>query len=438
MIKKIILEVRSQGVSGIGLGMHRTSAGIPVIVEELPLSRTAALSVNFSVGCRDEEKEHCGTAHFLEHIMFKGTRMRNARQFSEMVEGAGGEMNAYTTKESTSFHVFSLDETFDVMKGLMADMMTSPLIDEEHVDLERGVVLQEISMLEDDPEDYSRGLLDRSIWEGHPMSNTETGSPECVAGLKAKDLRRFYEDHYRQPNIYVVACGHVDAQDVVDWTERTFDHLPRAKRDKSRTPPEPKACTKVFPREGDQAYVELGFPGLPGRHPDRKALTLGCIILGGGTSSRLYQTVREDQGLVYHISTFPQSYTDCGIVDTFFSASIGKLDLVMRTLAKEIADFKEQGPSEEEVRRAKGWIKGMLVRKLEGTDSRLYWQGEHFLLNGEVADAERSLSEFELVGREDVIKAMNDVFQRRKMCVAMLAPKKEGEAAARRIQALDF
>lgn len=118
-----------------------------MIVEEVPRSRTAALSVNFSVGCRDEDKDNCGTAHFLEHIMFKGTRKRNARQFSELVEGAGGEMNAYTTKESTSFHVFSLDETFDVMKGLMADMMTAPLIDEEHVELERGVVLQEISML---------------------------------------------------------------------------------------------------------------------------------------------------------------------------------------------------------------------------------------------------------------------------------------------------
>jgi len=409
-----------------------------VIVEEVPYSRTAALSVNFSVGCRDEDRDVCGTAHFLEHIMFKGTRKRNAKQFSELVEGAGGEMNAYTTKESTSFHVFSLDETFDVMKGLMADMMTAPLIDEEHVELERGVVLQEISMLEDDPEDYSRVLLDRSIWEGHPMSNTETGSPECVANLKSKDLRRFFEDHYRPPNMCVVACGHVSAEDVVSWAERTFDEFPQARLHNGRTPPAPKACTKVYPKEGDQAYVELGFPGLPGRHPDRKALTVACIILGGGTSSRLYQTVREDQGLVYHISSFPQSYTDCGIVDTFFSASIGKLDRVMATLAKEISSFKDQGPTEDEVRRAKRWIKGMLVRKLEGTDSRLYWQGEHYMINGELADAERSIAEFERVGREDVTRVINEIFQRKRMCAAMLAPQKEGEAAARRMQSLDF
>ncbi len=421
-----------------GLGLHRTAAGIPVIVEEAPRSRTAALSVNFSVGCRDEDRDNCGTAHFLEHIMFKGTRKRNARQFSELVEGAGGEMNAYTTKESTSFHVFSLDETFDIMMGLMADMMTAPLIDEEHVELERGVVLQEIRMLEDDPEDYSRVLLDRSIWEGHPMSNTETGGPDCVANLKANDLRRFFTDHYRPPNMSVVACGNVSAEAVVSWTERTFDGLEKAKGGSARTPPAPKACTKVFPKEGDQAYVELGFPGLPGRHPDRKALTVACIILGGGTSSRLYQTVREDQGLVYHISTFPQSYTDCGIVDTFFSASIGKLDQVMRTLAKEISSFKDQGPTDEEVRRAKRWIKGMLVRKLEGTDSRLYWQGEHYMLNGELADAELTIAEFEKVGREDVMRVINETFQRKRMCAALLAPQKEGEAAARRMQSLDF
>ncbi len=420
------------------LGLHRTTAGIPVIVEEVPRSRTAALSVNFSVGCRDEDKSNCGTAHFLEHIMFKGTQKRNARQFSELVEGAGGEMNAYTTKESTSFHVFSLDETFDVMKGLMADMMTAPLIDEEHVELERGVVLQEISMLEDDPEDYCRVLLDRSIWEGHPMANTETGRPECVKNLKAADLRNFFEEHYRPPNLCVVACGHVSAEDVLSWTERTFDDLARAKKQNGRIPPSPKACTKVFPKEGDQAYVELGFPGLPGKHPDRKALTVACIILGGGTSSRLYQTVREDQGLVYHISTFPQSYTDCGIVDTFFSASIGKLDQVLRTLAKEMSLFKDQGPTEDEVRRAKRWIKGMLVRKLEGTDSRLYWQGEHYMMNGELADAERSIADFEKVNREDVMRVISEVFQRKRMCAAVLAPQKEGEAAARRMQALDF
>ncbi|OPX62128.1 MAG: Peptidase M16 inactive domain protein [Methanomassiliicoccales archaeon PtaB.Bin134] len=421
-----------------GPTLQRTSSGIPVIVEELPRSRTAALSVNYRVGSRDESPEMCGAAHFLEHIMFKGTRLRNAKQFSEMVEGAGGEMNAYTTKESTSFHVFSLDETFEVMKGLMADMMTSPLIDEEHVELERGVVLQEISMLEDDPEDYCRVLLDRSIWEGNPMANIETGRPECVSELKARDLRHFFEQHYRPPNMCVVACGNVSARDVLEWAEGNFDGLPRAPMSDGREPPVPRACTKVFPRKGDQAYVEVGFPGLPGSHPDRKALTVACIIMGGGTSSRLYQTVREDRGLVYHISMYPQSYTDCGIVDTFFSASIGNLVPVMRTVSEEISRFKDQGPTAEEVQRAKRWIKGMLVRKLEGTDSRLYWQGEHYMIYGELADSERVLAEFERVNAEDVIRVSNEIFMRKNMCVAMLAPEKEGELAARRMQSLDF
>ncbi|NLX47172.1 MAG: insulinase family protein [Euryarchaeota archaeon] len=409
-----------------------------MIVEEIPLSRTAALSVNYCVGSRDEDRDNCGTAHFLEHIMFKGTRKCNAKQFSDMVEGAGGEMNAYTTKESTSFHVFSLDETFDAMKGMMADMMTAPLIDEEHVELERGVVMQEISMLEDDPEDYSRVLLDRSMWEGHPMANPETGHPDRVERIKARDLRSFFEDHYRPPNMCVVACGHVSAEDVVSWTERTFDALSPSKVQDRRSPPVPKSCTRVFPRKGDQAYVELGFPGLPGRHPARKALTVACIILGGGTSSRLYQTVREEQGLVYHISTFPQSYTDCGMVDTFFSASIGNLDLVMKTLAKEISSFKDQGPTEDEVRRAKGWIKGMLVRKLESTDSRLHWQGEHYMLNRDIADTETTIAEFGKIDQEDVMRVTNEIFQRKRMCAVMLAPHREGEAAARRVQSLDF
>ena len=411
---------------------------MPVIVEELPHSRTAALSVNYRVGSRDEGPDISGASHFLEHIMFKGTRMRNARQFSEMVEGSGGEMNAYTTKESTSFHVFSLDETFEVMKGLMADMMTAPLIDEEHVELERGVVLQEISMLEDDPEDYSRVLLDRSIWEGHPMANVETGRPECVSELGSRELRDFFEQNYRPPNMGVMACGNVASDDVLEWAERTFEDLPRAVVPHERCPPIPHACTKVFPRKGDQAYVEMGFPGLPGNHPDRKALTVACIIMGGGTASRLYQTVREDQGLVYHISMHPQSYTDCGIVDTFFSSSIGDTDQVMNTLADELARFKDQGPSPDEVARAKRWIKGMLVRKLEGTDSRLYWYGERYMVHGELANSEKALAGFERVSTEDVIRVSNEIFQRKRMCVALLAPEREGGMAARRMQSLDF
>jgi predicted Zn-dependent peptidase len=418
--------------------MHHTSAGIPVIVERVPSAKTAALSVNFHVGSRDERRDSSGMAHFLEHIMFKGTKDRNARQFSEMVEGAGGEMNAYTTKEWTSYHVFCLDETFGMMKELMADMMVAPLIDEEHVELERGVVLQEISMLEDDPEDYSRVLLDRSLWEGHPLAQTETGRPECVAELKAQDLRRFFEDHYRPPNMCVVACGNVNDRDVVSWTEETFDKLPRAVKNIERTPPAPKACTKVFNWEGDQAYVELGFPGLPGLHPDRKALMVACIVLGGGTSSRLYQTVREDQGLVYHISMYPQSYTDCGLVDTFFSASIENVDKVLETLSSELLRFKDEGPSKEEMQRAKRWIKGMIVRKLEATDSRLYFQSEYYMTNGELAIPEDIMAGFDGVSRDDVMRVSNELFLRKKLCVSLLAPEKEGTLVARRMQALDF
>lgn len=418
--------------------MHHTSAGIPVIIERVPSAKTAALSVNFHVGSRDEKRDGSGMAHFLEHIMFKGTKDRNARQFSEMVEGAGGEMNAYTTKEWTSYHVFCLDETFGMMKELMADMMVAPLIDEEHVELERGVVLQEISMLEDDPEDYSRVLLDRSLWEGHPLAQTETGRPECVAGLKAQDLRRFFEDHYRPPNMCVVACGNVNDRDVVSWTEETFDKLPRAATKIERTPPAPKACTKVFNWEGDQAYVELGFPGLPGLHPDRKALMVACIVLGGGTSSRLYQTVREDQGLVYHISMYPQSYTDCGLVDTFFSASIENVDKVLVTLSSELLRFKDEGPSKEEMQRAKRWIKGMIVRKLEATDSRLYFQSEYYMTNGELAIPEDIMAGFDGVSRDDVMRVSNELFLRKKLCASLLAPEKEGTLVARRMQALDF
>ena len=166
------------------LSLTRTPGGIPVIVERLPYFRSVALSVNVGVGSRDEPQKHCGIAHLLEHLMFKGTSERSTKEISEIIEGAGGELNGYTTKELTSFHVFSLDETAETAQNILSDMIVNPLIDEEHVELERSVVTQEINMLADEPEDYSRVLLDRSIWRGHPMA-----TPESERSRASKALR---------------------------------------------------------------------------------------------------------------------------------------------------------------------------------------------------------------------------------------------------------
>lgn len=418
--------------------MYHTPAGIPVIVEKLPYFRSIALSVNITVGSRDEEAERCGMAHLLEHLMFKGTKDQSAKEIADMIEGAGGELNGFTTKEMTSFHVFSLDETMDVAQKLLSDMMLHALIDDDHVTVEKGVVEQEISMLQDEPESYARVLLDRSIWRGHPMSFPESGEVESIQRISPEDLRNFYDRHYRRPNIFIVATGNLSPRQVVEWASNNFDGIAQVKKPHPRSAPNYRSSIDLYPREGDQVYLEMGFPSLAANHPDRFAASLAAVVMGAGTSSRLYQRIREDEGLVYQIYMYPQAYSDCGLIETYFSSSIDNAEEVINLISQEIRRFKEEGLEDGELERAKRWIKGMFVRKFEGTENRMYWHSENYMLTGKVRSLAELIEDFEAVKEDDVVKAANELFKLKKLCMAIHAPEVEGKKLAKNVKSMEF
>lgn len=420
------------------VSLHHTPGGVPVIIEKLPYFRSVALSVNVMVGSRDEPAEKCGIAHLLEHLMFKGTKDQSAKQIADMIEGAGGELNGFTTKEMTSFHVFSLDETIGTAEELLSDMMMNALIDDEHVQVEKGVVEQEISMLEDEPESYARVLLDRSIWRGHPMSYSEAGDAESVRRITTEDLRSFYDRNYKKPKLTIVACGNLNPKQVLKWASDKFDGVGTSKAETKRSIPRFRSSIDLYPKEGDQAYVEMGFPSFGAKHPERYAASLAAAVLGAGTSSRLYQRIREDEGLVYQIYMYPQTYSDCGLSEGYFSSSVENAEKVIRLMAEEMRRFKEEGLQEGELERAKRWIKGMFLRKLESTENRMYWLSENHMLTGKVRSLQELVAEFEHVTEEDVAKAANETFKVKKLCMAIHAPEKEGRELAKNIRGIDF
>lgn len=420
------------------ISLRRTPGGIPVIIERLPYLRSVAIAVNLRVGSRDELPKQCGIAHLLEHTMFKGTKAQSAKQIADMIEGAGGELNGMTTKEMTSYHVFSLDETIKVAQGLLSDMMLHPLMDEDHLEVEKAVVAQEIGMLEEEPEDYARVLLDQSIWRGHPMSYSESGQVECVTRINVEDLRAFREQHYGRENLSIVACGNLDPRQVMEWASERFDDIPLSHHRHRRVPPHPRSSINVFPKEGDQAYVELGFPSYEAKHPRRLAGALSTVILGAGTSSRLYQRIREEAGLVYQIFMAPQTYSDCGLVETYFSCSDDNIEKVVRLVGEEIHQLKEDGPRPGELERAKRWLKGMFLRKLEDTENRMFWIGEHYLLTGKVMPIEEHIANFDKITEDEVAAAANELFCTKRLCVAIHAPEQRARQAAKNIRGLDF
>ena len=212
-----------------------TPAGIPVVVERLPDFHSASLSVYLGTGSRDEDERQAGIAHMLEHMLFKGTARRTARQMSEDVEAAGGEMNGYTTKEVTSYQVCALDETADVAQDILADMVLNPLLDASCLATEKNVVLQEINMMQNDPDDYIHVLFAETLWGGHPMGRSEAGSAATVSSLTERDVKEFFQQHYRPPRMAVVAVGNVDPARVVDWASESFDDLAPAPARPERT-----------------------------------------------------------------------------------------------------------------------------------------------------------------------------------------------------------
>jgi predicted Zn-dependent peptidase len=418
--------------------LRSTPGGVPVIVDKLSYSRSAAVAVYVAIGSRDEPQEKCGIAHLLEHLLFKGTEFHTSKQMSQMAEAAGGEMNGYTGKEVTCYYVQTLDETVVAAEQLLAEMVRRPLLAERDVETEKKVVTQEIKMAEDDPDSYIHELMAKAAWQGSPMANPEGGMVECILPLKAEDVRDFYSTHYRPPNLTVVATGNVDVNQVVGWASNSFDDMPKAGKRPQRVSPAFHSSVQLFPREGDQVYAGVGFPGLEASHPDRQALSLLSILLATGTSSRLYQKVREENGLVYSIYSLAYPYTDTGAFGIFFSTSSETAERVFQLISLELLKLKREGLEKDELARAKRWLKGMIVRKLEPMDNRMYFLGENYLQTGKLQTEDQVLQRIEAVTQEDVERLAGTTLNQGRMCVALHASQEEGSRVARYVESLDF
>jgi len=418
--------------------MRKTPGGIPVIMDKLSYSRAAAVAVYISVGSRDEPEGKCGIAHLLEHLMFKGTEFHTSKEINRLVEAAGGEMNGYTGKEVTSYFVQTIDETLVTAEQILAEMVRKPLLDKKDLEMEKKVVTQEIKMAEDDPDSYIHELLAKAAWQGNPMASSEGGSVECVLPLKAEDIRAFYQDFYRPPFLTVVATGNIDPSQVVGWASHSFDDVSHASKRLQRRSPAFRPGIQLYPREGDQMYAAMGFPGLHAIHKDRYVQSMLSVILAAGNSSRLYQKVREENGLVYSIYAMSYPFTDCGAFGIFFSTSSENSEKVFQLVAEELRKLKEEGLEEDELARAKRWVKGMIVRKLEPMENRMYFLGEQYLQTGSILTEDQMLQRMEAVTDEDVERVAQSTLNQGKMCVALLASDEEGGKVVRYVESLDF
>ncbi len=425
------LETVRDAAGQVTSQVRRTTlpSGLRIVTEQMAGARSASIGVWIGVGSRDETATTHGCSHFLEHLLFKGTGERSALDISIALDAVGGEFNAFTAKEYTCFHARVLGEDLPLAVDVLGDMITGPLLTAHDVDAERDVILDEIAMHDDDPDDVVQNLLAELAWgSSAPLGRPIAGTEESIGAMTRAQILRFYRRHYRPDNMVVSVAGAVDHADVVREVRRAFarhdfladDATPRAPRPSARHRRLSGGSATVV-RPFEQANVVLAMEGIPRDDDRRFALGVLNTALGGGTSSRLFQEVREHRGLAYSVYSFASHYADSGLVGVAVGCLPDRLDEVLATVRAELARIVEGGITEEELTRGKGQLVGGLVLGLEDSGARMMRLGKAELVYADVLGIDEVMARIEAVTLEDVATIGAELYSRPEM-LAVVGP----------------
>jgi predicted Zn-dependent peptidase len=361
--------------------------GMVVLTERMPAVKSASIGVWVKVGSRDESPEVAGVSHFIEHMLFKGTERRSAQEIAKAIDAVGGTLDAFTSRESTCFYAKVLGEHLPLAIDILADTFLNSRLARDDIDRERQVVLQEIKMVEDTPDDLVHDLFAEAIWGDHPVARPILGQKEIVLRLSQSDIRRHMDRFYRPDCTVIAAAGDIEHDRLVDLVSRAFDGFDGQSIHLDPPAPVSMAAVRVEERDTAQLHLCLGMDGLPHAHEDRYAISLLNAMLGGSMSSRLFQEVREKRGLAYSIYSYQASYRDCGLLVVYAGTSPESSSQVVDLIRAECARLRDEPVDPIDLQQAKDQLKGNLLLGLEGTSSRMtrlakmeiYFQRNHEL-----------------------------------------------------------
>lgn len=396
--------------------------GIRVLTEAMPGQRSVTFGAWVGVGSRDEAEGHHGSTHFLEHLLFKGTPRRSAMDIATAFDAVGGEANAATGKEHTCYYARVLDEDLPLAVDVICDMVAAARLDREDVQSERGVILEELAMNDDDASDVVHERFAETVLGDHPLGRPIGGTPETIRAVGPADIRAHYERHYVPADLVITAAGGLDHDAVcagvldrlagAGWVlEEGASPLPR-RTATTEVAPAPSGAVRVVSRQYEQANVVLGATALTATDPRRYALTVLNAVLGGGMSSRLFQEIRERRGLAYAVYSFSAAHSDSGYFGLYAGCAPSKVDEVVALLSAELERLAEHGIDAEELARAHGQLCGGLVLGLEDTGSRMSRLGKAELVQGEYIGVDEALTRLRAVTVEDVAQVAADLASR--------------------------
>lgn len=411
--------------------------GLRVISESVPGTHSVTLGIWAGVGSRDETAASAGAAHFLEHLLFKGTPSRSALDVAAEVDAIGGQMNAFTSKENTCFYAKTLGNDLAVAVDVMMDITTRPLLRTEDIDAERTVVLEEIAMHDDDPADRAGEALDAAVLSGSRLALPILGTRESITGMAPRTVRSFFRRHYRPSALAVTAAGNVDHNHLVklvraattdlDWPWGTAPvGLPQRRPHRSRA----GGQVIELPWPGEQCTVALAAPGLPRAHPDRRTLDVLNTIIGGGMSSRLFQAVREERGLAYSVYSGHAAYADAGVWSVSAGCQPDRAGEVADVITAELDRVVTGGVSDDEVARAKGHLSGSIVLSGEDTASRMVSLGRAEVATGELVGLADALDRIDRITPADVARVAQALLRQPRIVCAAGARRDRGTRRA--------
>ena len=396
--------------------------GLRVLTKKMPHTRSVSMGVWVNVGARDETESESGLSHFIEHMIFKGTSKRSAYQIAKEFDAIGGHTNAFTTMENTCYHARVLDSHMETMVEILSDIFINSVFAPGEIDKERPVILQEIGMVEDSPDEYVHLLSGQNFWGEHPLGRSILGTPENIIRFDAGMIKNFFNHLYQPDRIIISAAGNLDHQHLVDLIKPAFEAIPSGKDFPRRQTPPDRSAVDFNHRNLEQMHICLGTRGLPISDPRRYAFSLLNTIAGGNMSSRLFQEIREKRGLAYSVYSFISSHVDAGMFGFYMGVDAKRAREAILLVLEEIVKLKTKRVEPSELKGAIEYTKGSLMLASESADNHMVRNAQNEMHFGRDILLQEIVEKIEAVTADEILELADELIDPDKMTYTLLGP----------------
>ena len=399
------------------------SNGLTILTEPMSSVRSVSVGIWLRTGARQESIEDNGISHFIEHMLFKGTKNRSAEDIARAADSIGGHLDAFTAKETTNYSIKVLDEHLPQAFGILSDLVKNPLFEPEHIKNESRVIQEEIKMVEDTPDDLVHEIFTQTYWRGHALGRPILGTRSTVRGFDRKRLVSSFRRHYAPNNLLIAAAGHIKHAQIVDLVQKEFGDLPAGPALRSGPIPVAHPHLQVrHKKDLEQVHLCVGSPSYPQPHKNRFPAYILNSVLGGGMSSRLFQNIREKRGLAYSVFSSLSSFHDAGCLSIYAGTAADKARQVIDLVLKEFCELKSKPISQEELQRAKAYLKGSMLLSLESSSSRMGNVARQEMYFGRYISLDEIARSVDAVTAEQVQAVAQEFFQPERLAITVLGP----------------